>query len=164
MHALTITLLLLSGGSFPSRSATSWMEPAAFRLEIGMKRAEVERRLAESGLDSTPGKYPRQLVVRYTDNRTVTLGFVDDRLQSVRFELVDFIQGVKSAHAERLETLRAAMGWSGNEMREGIILFDRDVPNVMIVLSTRRDDSFGRQGLGFLAVRYYDPSAERLIR
>jgi len=46
---------------------------------------------------------------------------------------------------------------------EGIILFDRDVPNVMIVLSTRHDDSFGRQGLGFLAVRYYDPSAERLV-
>lgn len=162
MHFLTL-VLLLAGDAFPSKSVTSWMEPAAFRLEIGMPRSEVEKRLRESALDSTPGKYPRQLVVRYSDNRTVTLGFVDGRLQSVRFELVDFIQGVRSAHMERMETLRAAMGYDGTTKGEGILLFDRQVPNVMVVLSTRRDDSFGRQGLGFLSVRYYDPSAEMLI-
>jgi hypothetical protein len=163
MHVLTLALLLLAGDVFPSKSITSWMEPAAFRLEIGMPRGEVERRLAEAGLESAPGKYSRQLVVRYSDARTVTLGFVDDRLQSVRFELVDFIQGVRTAHTERMESLRASMGYAGTDKGEGIVLFDKQMPNVMVVLSTRRDDSFGKQGLGFLSVRWYDPSAERLI-
>jgi hypothetical protein len=123
----------------------------------------VEKTIEESGWDSTPGKYPRQLVIRYSENKTLTLGFVDDRLQSLRFEFVDFIPIVKTAHAERLETLKASLDEAGREVGEGILLFDKQLPNVMMVISTRPDDSFGRQGLGFLSVRYYDPSAEKLL-
>jgi hypothetical protein len=163
MQALALALVFLAGDAFPSMSKTSWMEPAAFRLEIGMARAEAERRLEESGLDTAPGKYPRQLVVRYDENKTVTLGFVDDRVQSVRFEFVDFIPGVKTAHAERVEALKEALGETGTEVSGGVLLFDDRMPNIMVVLSTRPDDSFGRQGLGFLSVRYYDPAAEKIL-
>lgn len=162
MQVLALTLALLAGTAFPSTAQTSWMEPAAFRLEVGMPRAEVERRLGEANLDTSPGKYPRQLVVRYADNKTLTLGFVEERLQSLRFEFVDFIPGVRKAHVERAEALEAALG-EGTEMTGGILLFDKQMPNVMVVVSTRPDDSFGRQGLGFLSVRYYDPSAEKVL-
>lgn len=163
MQVLALALSLLAAGVFPSSSKTSWMEPAAFRLEIGMARAEVERRLEESGLTTVPGKYARQLIVHYEEKKTVTLGFVDDRLQSVRFEYVDFIPGVREAHAERVEALKAAHGESGKAVNGGILLFDKQMPNIMLVLSTRPDDGFGKQGLGFLSVRYYDPSAEKVL-
>ncbi|MGK2856059.1 MAG: hypothetical protein ACSLFQ_02510 [Thermoanaerobaculia bacterium] len=162
MQIIPLVLALLVTGAFPSSAKTSWMEPAAFRLEIGMARADVEKRIEEAGLETTPGKYPRLLVVRYAENKTLTLGFVEDHLQSLRFEFVDFIPSVRSAGVERVEALEAALG-KGSEMSGGVILFDKHMPNVMLVLSTKHDDSFGRQGLGFLSVRYYDPSAEKIL-
>lgn len=164
MRWLALALLLFGAGDpFPSISRTSWMEPAAFRLEIGMPRADVEAKIMEAGLKIVPGKYARQFVVHYSEKKTLTLGFVDDELQSLRFEYVDFIPGVRTANEERLLTLTESLGYDGKELNDGILLFDRGMPNVMVVLSTRHDDSFGRQGLGFLSVRYYDPSAEKLI-
>ena len=163
MTMIALVLTLLAGVSFPSASETAWMSPAAFHLEIGMPRAEVESIIEKSGWESAPGKYSRQLLIHYTEKKTVTLMFADNELQSVRFELVDFIPSVRTAHTEHLETLKAAKGYDGEAKIDGVFMFDREVPNVMVVVSTKHEDSFGRQGLGFLSVRYFDPAADRLV-
>jgi hypothetical protein len=34
----------------------------------------------------------------------------------------------------------------------------------MVVLSTMPNDEFGKQGLGFLAIRWFDPAADRIVQ
>ena len=95
----------------------------------------------------------------------MNIQFVEDKLQSMRFEYVGFIPDVKVAYEELLVQLERSLGYKGTKQKSDrtVLLFDRKTPNVMLVLSTSHDDSFGAQGLGFLAARYYEPAAERLI-
>jgi predicted RNA binding protein YcfA (HicA-like mRNA interferase family) len=155
----------VEGSAFPTTSKTAWMVPDAFHMEIGMTRKDAEKVIKKYGWQSSPGKYPRQLIVKYDDAKTVNIQFVDDKLQSMRFEYVGFIPDVKLAYEEMLAQLERSLGYKGIRQKgdRTVLLFDLKVPNVMLVLSTSKDDSFGVQGLGFLAVRYYDPSAERII-
>jgi hypothetical protein len=164
MLGFVLVLQLLAQQAFPSASNSSWMSLDAFGWCIGMPRAEVEASIARSEWKSSPGKYSRQLIVRYSDTKTVNLQFVDDKLQSVRFELVDFIPAVRSAYDERVAVIEKQAGYEGAKQKgdRAVLLFNRENPNAMVVLSTVANDDFGRQGLGFLAIRWFDPSAEKV--
>lgn len=160
---LAVLLQFTTSQSFPTTSRTSWMEPDSFHLCIGMTRKAAEETIQRFGWEMTPGKYPRVLVIKYDDTKTVTIQFVDEKLQSIRFEYVGFVPDVRIASEERRAQLERSLGYNGKKQGPdgNILMFDRaPAVHIMVVTSTRPDDSFGRQGLGFLAVRYFDPSAE----
>ncbi len=165
MLALVLSMQFLVQGGMPAPSVSEWMDPQKFGLCIGMSRADVESAVEHAGLQSKPGKYPRQLVVRYGETRTLMLQFVDDKLQSVRFELVDFIPVVRAAYDERVVAIEKTLGYEAAKKKGdlAVVLYNRESPNVMVVLSTLPKDEFGKQGLGFLAIRWFDPSAEKII-
>lgn len=164
MLAFVLALQLATQGAFPSASNSAWMSPESFGFCIDMPRAEVEATIERGGWKSSPGKYPRVLIVQYSDTKTVTLQFVDDKLQSARFELVDFIPAVRSAFDERVAAIEMEAGYEGAKQKgdRAVLLFNKTSPNVMVVLSTVPNDDFGKQGLGFLAIRWFDPSAEKI--
>lgn len=163
--AFALVLQLGSHAAFPSASNSAWMSPQSFGFEIGMPRPEIEAKIASAGWKSLPGKYPRQLIVQYSDTKTVMLLFVGDELQSARFELVDFIPNVSAAYEERVGAIEKELCYEGVKQKgdREVLLFNRRSPNVMVVLSTVPNDDFGRQGLGFLAIRWFDPSAEKIV-
>jgi len=152
-----LSMLLLSGGTFPPRHETAWMRPDAFHLGIGMTRTKAESALRESHWTLRDGKKPGQLIVEYDEQRTVTLEFADERLVSIRFELVDFIPKIRAAFAVQKEALIEGRGKPDRETEE-LLIYDQTMPEIYVVVSTRHDTSFGKQGLGFLAVRYFLPS------
>ncbi|MCM2314870.1 MAG: hypothetical protein NDJ92_06945 [Thermoanaerobaculia bacterium] len=162
--AFALAIQLATQAPLPSASSYAWMSPQSFGFEIGMPRPEIEAKIARAGWKSLPGKYPRQLVVHYSDTKTVMLLFVDDKLQSARFELVDFIPIVRAAYEERVVAIEQELCYEGVKQKgdREVLLFSRESPNVMVVLSTLSNDDFGRQGLGFLAIRWFDPSAEKI--
>ncbi|HUO85260.1 MAG TPA: DUF6301 family protein [Thermoanaerobaculia bacterium] len=128
-----------------------------------MTRAEATETLDRFGWKTEQGKYPRQRVLRYSDTQTVTMFFVDDRLQSIRFELVQFVPQVRVAFDELKATLAAQHGKPSEMRMDGTMLVYRErEPNIFVVASTRHDSDFGKKGLGFLAVRYYDSKGESL--
>lgn len=165
MLALVLALQIAAQAVFPGASNSAWMSPQSFGFEIGMSRPEIEAKISSAGWKSVPGKYPRQLIVQYSDTKTVMLLFVDDKLQSARFELVDFIPNVRSAYEERVAAIEKEVCYEGAKQKgdREVLLFNRESPNVMVVLSTVPNDDFGRQGLGFLAIRWFDPSAEKIV-
>lgn len=155
MPAALLAFLLTT---FPSQSKTAWMEPSAFHLHLGMTRARVTAQLKTDGWTASPGNEPHHLVVRYDDGKTVTLVFRDDRLDSARFELVGFIPTVRSAYRELEELLEKKRGPPTRQVNNPTLLSWEDkAPNVVVVLSTSRETSYGRQGLGLLVVRYFVP-------
>ena len=38
-----------------------------------------------------------------------------------------------------------------------VVVYDDRLPNIMVVLSADPKSEYGRKGIGYLAVRYYDP-------
>jgi hypothetical protein len=152
MLALVLTLLFTA---FPSNSATSWMRPDAFHLELGMSRGEAARTLSDSGFQVKAGKKADELYFDYTDSRTVTLHFANDRLWSVRFELFAFLGEVRKAFDEVKTDLRKQRGAPKKLASKTIVVYDETVPNVMVVVSDDPQSENGRKGIGFLAVRYY---------
>jgi hypothetical protein len=166
MLALVVFLQFLVQGSAPAASSSEWMDPGRFGVCIGMTRSDVEGAIDRAGLKAEAGKYPRQLVVRYAETKTITLQFVDDKLQSIRFELVDFIPIVRRAYDERLGVIEKTLGYETEKQNgdRAVVMFKRESPNVMVVLSTMPNDEFGKQGLGFLAIRWFDPAADRIVQ
>jgi hypothetical protein len=166
MLALMLTLQLATQGALPAETNSSWMSPESLGLCIDMPRADVEATIMRAGLKSAPGRYPRQLIVQYSDTKTIMLQFVDERLQSARFELVDFIPAVRTAFEERVTAIEEDLGYEGARQKgdRAVLLYNRESPNVMVVLSTVPNDDFGRQGLGFLAIRWFDPSADKITK
>lgn len=164
MLAFVVLLQFLLQGAMPVQATTDWMSPTWLGVSIGMPRADVEAAIGRAGLKAEPGKYSRQLVVRYAETKTVTMQFVDDHLQSIRFELVDFIPVVRSAYESRLATIEKDAGHAPPKQsgERAVVLFNRANPNIMVVLSTVPNDDFGKQGLGFLAIRWFDPEADRI--
>jgi hypothetical protein len=142
------------------------MSPERLGLCIGMARPDVEAAVERAGLRAEPGKYSRQLVVHYAETKTVTMQFVDDRLQSIRFELVDFIPTVRGAYKDRVAAIEKELGYEAAKQKGDrvVVTYKRESPNIMVVLSTVPDDAFGRQGLGFLAIRWFDPEADRITQ
>jgi hypothetical protein len=155
---MPLVLALLFAIAFPSSSKTSWMRPEAFRLTVGMSRAEATKELEKSGWTPKPGHDPQQLVVEYGEEQALTLDFHRDRLHSIRFELFTFIPDAAKVFDEQRDYLRKKFGAPSKRVRsKTIVLYDHTLPNVMAVLSADPHSENGKKGLALLVVRYYDP-------
>jgi hypothetical protein len=146
--------LLLLAPSFPSASRTSWMRPDAFHLTVGMTRIEALRALDKW----TPktGKDKNELIIDYSDDKSLTLDFRKDRLTSIRFELFTYLNGIRGAFDEERQYLRETHG-DPRMATKSILVYDNTLPNVMVVVTDDPKTDQGKKGLGVLAVRYYDP-------
>jgi hypothetical protein len=151
---MPLLLALLLATSFPSTSRTSWMRPDAFHLAIGMTRTETMQALEVWA--PKPGRDANEIVVDYSDDKALTLQFRKDRLASIRFELFLFLPEIKLAFAEQRARLADVRGKPRKETKT-ILIYDNALPNVMVVANGDPKSQQGRQGIGVLAVRYYDP-------
>lgn len=155
-----LSLVLAVTAAFPSNSKTSWMTPQSFRLVIGMNRADAEKTLRESGWSLKPGRNHDESIIDCAEDRALTLEYKDDRLRSVRFELFGMIPEVRKAFTEQKEMLEKEHGAPKKAGKsKSIIVYDDRLPNIMVVLSDDPESEYGKKGVGFLAVRYYDPVA-----
>jgi hypothetical protein len=159
---MPLVLALLFAIAFPSSSKTSWMRPEAFRLAVGMPRAEVTKELEKSGWTPKAGNNPRQIVVEYGEEQALTLDFDGDRLHSIRFELFTFLPDAEKVFAEQRSYLRKKFGAPSTRVKsKQIVLYDHTLPNVMAVLSADPNSENGKKGLALLVVRYFDPAVVR---
>lgn len=153
----TVLLALLLATAFPSTSQTSWMSPQSFRLVIGMTRADAVKSLAGSGWSVKEGRDGNELVVDYSDDKAMTLEFKRDRLRSVRFELFAMLPQIRVAFLEQKQFLLKTHGLPKKTNEKSVLIYDDRLPNIMVVLSADPKSGYGQKGIGFLAVRYYDP-------
>lgn len=151
MHFL---LALLFATAMPSASKTSWMRPESFQLSIGMRRYDAIKKLEV--WNPKQGKDANELIVDYDGDKSLTLQFRDDRLQSIRFELFVFLPGVRKAFDEECAYLRETFG-APAKTTPSIVIYDNTLPNVMAVVNDSAKSEQGKKGLGVIAVRYYDP-------
>ncbi|MGA7616056.1 MAG: hypothetical protein WBX15_12845 [Thermoanaerobaculia bacterium] len=163
IHLLSSMLLLFAG--LPSTSLTGWMQPASFQLSIGMSEKAALAHLQDRGWDVKEGKEKGQKAIDYDEGKSVTLGFSRGRLESIRFEYVGFVPQVQLAFEEARERLRRRRGLPQTST-EKILIYDTpspldpSAPDVTVILSADSSTSFGRQGLGFLVIRYFAPPAK----
>ncbi|HSN68948.1 MAG TPA: hypothetical protein VLV48_06865 [Thermoanaerobaculia bacterium] len=158
---LLLTIALLLGGVAPE-SATGWMEPARLGLAVGMSRATAEKELERRGHTLLPGKEPGHVIVHLSDKRTVTLAFEAATLRSIRFELVGFIPEIRRAFAEAKATLAKTQGDPSRELGNPRVLqYDATSPKIYVFEAADPATSFGKQGLGFLVIRYFEPPPDR---
>lgn len=135
------------------------MRPESFRLVVGMSRGDALHELETTGWKPKATKKPNQFVVEYGDDRAITIEFRGDRLSSLRFELFAFLPEARKAFDEEARFLRATLGAPRSTKSKSILLYDHTLPNVMVVVADDPRSDSGRQGLGLLVVRYYDPLA-----
>jgi len=154
MKAILALILLATTTASPK---TSWMTPDAFRLSVGMPRSSALRELGRSGWSWKKGKVVDEVFVTYEEGKTVTLKFGRGRLRSIRFELVGFIPQIRAAFSERTNVLDQKLG-TPRRISSSILSYERRSPNVMLVSSTESTSSYGKQGLGYLVVRYFEPA------
>jgi hypothetical protein len=151
---IPFAIALLLATAFPSTSRTSWMRPDSFHLTIGMSRTEAMTALEKWA--PKPGKDANEVVVDYSDDKALTLQFRKDRLTSVRFELFVFLPEIRLAFDEKRASLAESLG-KPRKATKSILIYDKALPNVMVVATDDPKSQHGKQGLGVLAVRYYDP-------
>lgn len=151
---MPLILCLLLATAFPSTSRTSWMRPEAFKLAIGMTRADAMTALEKWA--PKRGKDANEIVVDYGDDKALTLQFRKDRLSSIRFELFLFLPELRHAFDEEKGRLAEARGKPRKTTRS-ILIYDNALPNIMVVAADDPNTEQGKQGIGVLAVRYYDP-------
>ncbi|MFP5246543.1 MAG: hypothetical protein ACLGH0_07590 [Thermoanaerobaculia bacterium] len=151
MPALLALLLLTA---FPSNSRTGWMRPDAFHLTVGMSRVQAEQALAK--WNPKAGNGQDELVVDYSDDKSLTLEFRKGRLTSIRFELFAFLTESRVAFDEEKKRLADERGKPRMETKS-ILIYDNALPNVMVVVTDDPKSEQGKKGIGVLAVRYYDP-------
>ncbi len=147
-------LLALLLTAFPSTQQTSWMRLESFRLSIGMSRMQAMEALHT--WNPKEGKDANEVVVDYSGEKAITLEFKNERLQSVRFELFVLLPQVRKAFEEERVHLLKAHGEPRRSTRS-VIIYDNELPNVMVVVKDDPASEQGRKGVGVLAVRYYDP-------
>ena len=158
---LLLTIALLLGGVTPE-SATGWMEPSRHGLAVGMSRAAAEKMLERRGHTPLPGKEPEHLIVHLSEKRTVTLAFEGTTLRSIRFELVGFIPEIRRAFAEARGELAKKLGEPSRALEKPLVLqYDAASPKVYVFAAADPATSFGKQGLGFLVIRYFEAPPER---
>ena len=149
---------LLLATAFPSTNLTSWMRPQSFHLRIGMSRADSLKAIEAFKPEVTADT----ATFDYSDARTVTLQFRNDRLHTLRFELFGFLHEARAAFDEEKGYLLASMGPPPRAgQSKSIVLYDDRLPNVIVVLSADPKSEQGQKGIGMLAVRYYDPATGR---
>jgi hypothetical protein len=150
-------LALFFATAFPSNSKTAWMRPQSFHLKVGMNRAAAVKALESNGWKTKRGDSDGQLVVDYADDKSITLHFRRDRLQSIRFELFTILQEAPVAFEEERAFLRESLGQPRMGSKK-ILLYDHTLPNVMAVLAADPNSEQAQKGVGMLIVRYYDPA------
>jgi hypothetical protein len=154
---LIVALAVLLATAFPSNSKTSWMRPDAFHLIIGMTRAETLSTLQSHGWKTQKGKDSKQLIVIFSDDKSLTLRFERDRLHSARFELFTLLPEAAPAFEEEKKFLHEKYGTPKKTRAKSVLLYSRQLPNVIAVLADDPKSEHGRRGLGMVIVRYYDP-------
>ena len=137
----------------PSVSQTSWMRPDEFHLTIGMKKADAVKALSTGGVTLREGDHAGQMVADITPTKSLTIEFEKERLQSIRFELFVMSDLIGSAFEEEKKSLRESLGAPKAISSKSMVIYDRTLPNVMAVMTIDK-----KQGLGTLAVRYFDPA------
>ena len=147
--------------AFPSESKTSWMRPQSFHLAIGMNRGETMKALQSKGWKPKKGDKPDEVVLDYADDKTLTMVFGGDRLESIRFELFMILHDAHTAFEEEKIYLRSSLGPPKKLKSESILLYDNKLPNIMVVLSADPKSHQGQKGVGMLVVRYFDPLRTR---
>lgn len=153
---LLLSLALLFGGVVPD-TATGWMDPARLGVSLGMTRADAVRTIEGRGYATEEGKEPGHLIVPVGEKRTVTLAFEADALRSIRFELVSFLPEIQSAFEEAKQRLARKHGAPSRSIAKPPILqYDATKPKIYVVAATDASTEFGKQGLGFLVIRYFD--------
>jgi hypothetical protein len=133
---------------------TDWMRLEAFHLTIGMQRSEAVSALRAWG--PKPGKDANEIFIDYASDKSLTLEFKKDRLQSVRFELFVLLPEVRKVFDEKRTALAREIGQPRKTTRS-ILIYDNALPNLMVVVADDASSAQGKKGLGVLAVRYYDP-------
>ncbi len=151
---MALLLALLLSTAFPSTSRTSWMRPDSFHLAIGMPREDALAALEKWA--PKPGRDADEVVVDYSDDKALTLQFRKGRLTSVRFELFVFLPEIRLAFEEEKTRLAESRG-KPRKATKSILIYDNALPNVMVVAADDPKSQQGKQGIGILAVRYYDP-------
>lgn len=151
---MSLLLALVLATTFPSTSKTSWMRPQSFHLTIGMSRADALSALEKWA--PKPGKGAGEWVIDYGDDKALTLQFTKERLTSVRFELFVFLPEIRGAFEEERARLEESRG-KPRKATKSILIYDNALPNVMVVAADDPKSEQGKQGIGVLAVRYYDP-------
>jgi hypothetical protein len=147
-----LSLLLLT---VPARKVdTTWMRLDAFHLAIGMSRMQVLSTL--NAWTPKPGKNSNELTVDYSDDKSMTLEFRDERLRAVRFELFVVLPDVRKAFDEERARLQRERG-EPRKATKSILIYDNALPNLMVVVTDDPNSQQGKKGLGVLAARYYDP-------
>ncbi len=152
-----IALALLLATAFPSTSKISWMRPDSFHLIVGMTRVETLQALADRGWKTKKGDDDNHLIIDYADDKAVTLQFHRDRLQAIRFELYLFLPEAKNAFSEERDFLRESLGEPKKIKSKSVLVYDRVLPNVMVVLSADPKSRNGQKGFGLRVLGYYDP-------
>lgn len=154
---ILLALAILFGGVVPE-TATGWMDPQHFGVSIGMARDAAVRELERRGHVTEAGKEPGHLIVKMGEKRTVTLAFEKGVLQSVRFELVGFMPEIPPAFAEAKAALAKKHGPPSRAVEKPAVLqYDATSPRIYVVAAVDPATSFGKQGLGFLVIRYFAP-------
>jgi hypothetical protein len=149
--AALLALLLTIAQPAPE---TDWMRLESFHLAIGMKRAEAVD--AVRAWSPKRGRNENELVVDYSEEKALTLEFKNDRLQSARFELYVLLPYVRKAFEQKRSHLLGAWG-EPRKATSSILIYDNQLPNVMVVVADNPESENGKKGVGVLAVRYYDP-------
>jgi len=159
---ILVALLFSLVDAFPSPTKTAWMSPESFHVAVGMQRKRVLAQLTGAGWKPHKGKAPNHLLIEVGQTKTVTLEFQHDRLHSIRFELFDFLPDVTAAFKEEAAALVKRYGPPKAGVKsKSIVIYDQITPNIMVVLSTDPTTTAGKQGLGFMTVRYFEsPPAE----
>jgi len=150
-------LALFFATAFPSNSKTSWMRPESFHLKVGMNRAAAMKALESNGWKAKRGDAENQFIVDYADDKSITLHFRRERLDSIRFELFTILQEAPSAFEEERAFLHESLGKPRMGSKK-ILIYDHTLPNVMAVLSADPKSEQAQKGVGMVIVRYYDPA------
>lgn len=155
---MTTLLFLLLSSQFPSATETAWMEPAAFHLLIGDSRDNVQAVFDRRGWELEPGESDDVLVHPYGESKSVVLGFRDERLVSVRFELVSFHPQLSSDWNDVRARLRERFGEP--EIDRPPLLLQRTAAfDIHAVLNDSPDTELGKAGAGMIIVRYFVPGS-----
>lgn len=149
----TTFLLVLLLQSLPTTSEVAWMEPAAFHLKIGQTRAQVEASFARRGWKLA--EEGETLVHEYANGKTVVLEFRDDRVRSIRFELVTFIPRQTAEWSEVRDRLLALHSKPVVESDSVMVFREKDL-EIHAVLQDDPDSEIGKQQAAMIIVRYFD--------
>ena len=150
--ALVLSLLLAT--AFPSASRTSWMRLESFQLTIGMNRGDAIA--AVKRWNPKRGKDDNEVFVDYDSGKSLTLEFRDERLRAVRFELFTVLSETRKVFEEERSYLQQVRG-APRKATQAVLVYDNALPNLMVAMNDDPKSVQGRNGLGVLAVRFYDP-------